>query len=895
MGFPSGMVLIQLTGLNISDAEGNLAVSGTVSLIPSGVLADPTHDYVIEPYPVTTTVTDGVMIPVSILVNDQTVNPNGFTYTLRREMLFGTSKTPVVKQDSVSLASTEGASIDLSEIVPVTTFTAINSISIINTGTPGQVLENQGNQTASWQTFSGGVSSVFGRSGAVTAQSGDYSYSQITGLGSAATQSSSAFDAAGSATTAQNNAESFATSAVNTETARAQAAEATKLTTSNNLSELTATESTARGNIGAAASGANGDITSLTGLTTPIPINEGGTGKAVASGAFNALSPAKTLGDMIYASATNTNMNLSGNTSAVKNFLTQTGTGAVSAAPQWNTIAVSDLPTQLYQFSVYTYGAKGDGKISNTGATNGTATVTIGESAFNAATDVGKVIMVKNALQNQTTAGQTTSVGVITTVNSSTSVTATWNTTPTLTASGLQVLWATDDTSAFQQAIAAAYAYALLHGLGEITIPAPVGLFFAIGGVLKNTDGTNAVFNSQLTIPVNPEHNAGVTLVFNGTGDGGQTRYWNTQYPAFSGSPLVSFGNFVSATAQTNSINAVSGGFGGNPSVIGGPTGHAGYGVGTPAPLFSNTCVVFQNISILTAHSNSGWTYTAANMFGVARFHARNFTYGTVGVIELYNGNNGDFQNVTLLSGGLSIGLLMPGNGNNASNYLQNVVCNGGYTYALYATEHTVGNDVTLLYCWAGYCPVGNYGDSGSNAVSALHASWFDQLCVEACTYHVDVIGVGAAGIGPIVHAVMDTEGTIQFRDTTSGTSLNAAGGEIKFNGSPSTIGLTAGTLIRIIKEVQPRGAVTPPSFSLNTAQINTFWRDATVVASGGTNITSIQVSSLAGGASAPAMTTIYTQAAGVLPLITFRVPAGCWWVVNASSGTAPATAWTLD
>lgn len=44
----------------------------------------------------------------------------------------------------------------------------------------------------------------------------------------------------------------------------------------NNLSDL-ASASTARGNLSAAASGANGDITSLTGLTTPLSVGQGGT------------------------------------------------------------------------------------------------------------------------------------------------------------------------------------------------------------------------------------------------------------------------------------------------------------------------------------------------------------------------------------------------------------------------------------------------------------------------------------------------------------------------------------------------------------------------------------------------------------------------------------------
>lgn len=50
------------------------------------------------------------------------------------------------------------------------------------------------------------------------------------------------------------------------------------LSSSNNLSELTATASTARSNISAAKSGANTDITELTGLTTALGAAYGGTG-----------------------------------------------------------------------------------------------------------------------------------------------------------------------------------------------------------------------------------------------------------------------------------------------------------------------------------------------------------------------------------------------------------------------------------------------------------------------------------------------------------------------------------------------------------------------------------------------------------------------------------------
>lgn len=57
-----------------------------------------------------------------------------------------------------------------------------------------------------------------------------------------------------------------------------------------------------------------------------------------------ALSLAAALGDTIAASASGAWAKLSGNTTATKKFYTQTGTGSVSAAPAWNTLASGDIP-----------------------------------------------------------------------------------------------------------------------------------------------------------------------------------------------------------------------------------------------------------------------------------------------------------------------------------------------------------------------------------------------------------------------------------------------------------------------------------------------------------------------------------------------------------------------
>lgn len=50
-----------------------------------------------------------------------------------------------------------------------------------------------------------------------------------------------------------------------------------------------------------------------------------------------------TLGDTLYASAANTLSKLAGNTTTAKQYLSQTGTGAVSAAPVWSAISGSDI------------------------------------------------------------------------------------------------------------------------------------------------------------------------------------------------------------------------------------------------------------------------------------------------------------------------------------------------------------------------------------------------------------------------------------------------------------------------------------------------------------------------------------------------------------------------
>jgi hypothetical protein len=67
-------------------------------------------------------------------------------------------------------------------------------------------------------------------------------------------------------------------------------------------------------------------------LTIPVVVTSGGTGLT-----------SVVLGDILYASAANTLSALAGNITTAKQYLSQTGTGAVSDAPAWATIAGGDI------------------------------------------------------------------------------------------------------------------------------------------------------------------------------------------------------------------------------------------------------------------------------------------------------------------------------------------------------------------------------------------------------------------------------------------------------------------------------------------------------------------------------------------------------------------------
>lgn len=537
----------------------------------------------------------------------------------------------------------------------------------------------------------------------------------------------------------------------------------------------------------------------------------------------------------------------------------------------WQTPGVQYQP---WQFPVAGYGAKGDGKFVHDGAMSSSVsptTLTCTTSAPFALTDVGKSIIVRGAASS----GVTTLVTTITGFISSSQVTLATGAATTIT--NAIVGWATDDTAAFKSAVNAAVAYAEASpgGYAEVVgVPAVYGIFGPL------VTGGSTLGNAQIPLPIPATTINKVTLVFRtiGATTAATGAHWQQLVPQATGMTLLSGGVFASSGAQGASITAA-----GNPCVIGGPTQPNHYGDSNL--VYSNMNCVLEDMTIMTPLSANGWNYCGADFSGLSQAVIRDVNVTVTGTFA-----SNDFNSPANLASGLSKGILMPANGNNDICDIRNLSIWGGYTWGLYATEHTVIRNARLLYCWSAMAAVGNY----FNSVSAGHAIVIDQVSIEGCIYNLYILGQGASGIGPYIDiAQMDTESPApRLRDDNSG-ALATAQGVIKLVGlyTASTIQTDAATTLQIINGQQPPGAAAAPTYTLGAAFQNTYWRWATVILAGGTT-TFVKIGATMGGASAPAMNTVWTGA--LSGTLTLRVPPGGWLEIDGSVKPTTNT-WILD
>ena len=444
---------------------------------------------------------------------------------------------------------------------------------------------------------------------------------------------------------------------------------------------------------------------------------------------------------------------------------------------------------QAHVFDVTAYGALGNGQVVADGAmTSGSATLTCSTSAPFSSGDVGKSIVVKGAAATGVTS-------LVTTISGFTSATTvTLATTAATTVSGASVIWGTDDTAAIQAAVDAAEAY-LTAGATHAQVYFPPRPFI-VAGALNNTKNGNG------QIVFGPVGVTGVKkiLEFRGATDGAAAvRHWQQTVPQFAGSCLISLGVYASTSAQTTNLNAD-----GNPGVICGPQEGWGYG---SAANFANVMAVIRNLAILTTHSAHGLTYGAFNFYGCANAHLENVGIGTAGTVA---SPSTDYSSPNVFGTGLSVGGLLPAPGNNDNVVVNNLSIGGGYTYALFLTEHALVTRYMALYCWAGLVVVGTYAGS----VGSVHAMKVLSASIEACTNQVYVMGAGSSGIGPIIDIdQLSTEsGTPTFAGNSS-AAMAAAKGVIRLTGlfTESGVSVSNPTGIRLVN-----GQVAYPVRSVN-------------------------------------------------------------------------------
>jgi hypothetical protein len=367
------------------------------------------------PAPGIATVDGTAPIAASTVGNAVTIslNSQGITNSFLAPMAAGTVKA------NVTVGSASPTDATVSQVLDVIGSTKGNilyrdttSWAALTGGTNGQVLTAQGTTAVPiWTTLSvpsgqiaptGVVAGTYGSASTVpqytVLASGQLSaasnvpivipYTSVTGLGSIATQNASAVaitggtingTTIGGSTPAPGTFTTLtSTGATNLGTISTGVWQGTPVAVAYGGTGAT-TAAGARSNLGAAASGANSDITSLSGLTTPLSAPQGGTG----FGSY-------TTGDLLYADTSSTLARL--NDVATGNALIS---GGVGVAPSWGkigltthvsgTLPVANGGTGATTLTGYVYG-NGTGAftaaatIPNAGLTN--SSVTIGSTSI---------------------------------------------------------------------------------------------------------------------------------------------------------------------------------------------------------------------------------------------------------------------------------------------------------------------------------------------------------------------------------------------------------------------------------------------------------------------------------------------------------------------------------
>lgn len=524
----------------------------------------------------------------------------------------------------------------------------------------------------------------------------------------------------------------------------------------------------------------------------------------------------------------------------------------------FNPPPISGGSSQPYQFLPESYGAKGDGKIVVDVATNTTTTITSATAAFTSG-DVGKKVMI-NGGNGAGAAPVLSSIASVT--NSTTAVLAD---AALATATNCQMVWGTDDTSAINQAVAAAATYATTAsgtaGSGNYLAEIVFGSKIYLTSTL--TQATSPVtYNTQIKIPypnVNGQTRK-LMITFRGAGWMAPAQYWESTAPNVQGSAIVSTLTAPSSVDPTFF----------DQSVIGGPSAATGFTGG-----FANTHFTAEGLSV--------WCPAYTNLKALYGFYLSGMHLDGYSSQIFAPANNtsaapaahpymADFPPQALFQNSHGVGIEYPVNQNNDASTFGSI-CVEGYEIGLRAVDHLTGVRYAGLYC---------------DVILKIEPGQSHEVAIQSVSaeqYNGGILVSAAGGNTTRLDIGWDSEVTSPTYDFSD--SSNVAHGEVRFYDLFHTTPVVTGAAnLRIRNDCLGPGYWSgAPAVAATTVNVqNTAWRDATVIiTSGGAAVSAVTVDGQATGLTL-----------GVSGAVTVRVPAGKNINLTYAS-TAPTWKWWLD
>lgn len=382
---------------------------------------------------------------------------------------------------------------------------------------------------------------------------------------------------------------------------------------------------------------------------------------------------------------------------------------------------------------------------------------------------------------------------------------------------GAQADGTTDDQAAINDAVAAAFAYALANetSYAEVYFP-PSPSSYVLSGALVAGGATKG--NAQIPIPIQTNVGRKVTLVLRGGHDAAAMPYWQQTTGQRWGSTLKS-----TLTGQ-----AISGAWGA-PSVIGGPAvsgSSATYGSSTSA--FNNVAVIVKDLGISVPLNP---TVGGMDFGGVAQARIERCAViadaTPVQMAAQTPSNDGSF------------GVRLPQNFNNDRSLLLDVSVYGTY-YGFIIGEHAWVDRTASIYCNEGMFIMGNSEN--------IHGSAFGSISIEGCVKGITTNGGDSYGI-PVHFASVSFETMDSHHIDDPSNALAGTFNIVKLDG-PTGLSINGAANLRIVNLNADLGNLTPPAVPASgVAHRNVFFVDADVyIADGGATITAITVDGVATG-----------------------------------------------